>query len=146
MAHYEYYNGLVELNERFYDSHKSLLEKVSMELGCFDRFDELCEKFLQQPKLKAKVDPNAPKKPRSAFILYCDDERVDIIKNIKEKNIENKRKFNLGDVQKELGLKWSNISVELKEIYNNKSRDDKERYTKDYEEYQENIYGNIYNP
>ena len=70
MAHLEYYNNIVGINDMIYDSHKLLLEKVTMELGQYDKFDELCEKFLDQPKLKAKVDKNAPKKPKSAFMLF----------------------------------------------------------------------------
>ena len=46
MAHLEYYNNIVGINDMIYDSHKLLVEKVLMELGHYDKFDEICEKFL----------------------------------------------------------------------------------------------------
>merc|ERR1711916_287596 len=116
MAHLEYYNNIVGINDMIYDSHKLLLEKITMELGHYDKFDELCEKFLDQPKLKAKVDKNAPKKS----------------------------KFNLGVVQKKLGEMWSSLGETELEKYNKSAEEDKERYQEEYEAYQEQIYGSIY--
>jgi hypothetical protein len=144
MAHLEYYNNIVGINDMIYDSHKLLLEKVTMELGQYDKFDELCDKFLDQPKLKAKKDMNAPKKAKSAFMLFCDNHREDIMVEVKKQNKKNKEKFNLGHVQKKLGEMWSGLdSTELAK-YSDLADKDKDRYSEEYESYQEQIYGSIY--
>jgi hypothetical protein len=144
MAHLEYYNNVVGINEMIYDSHKLLLEKVTMELGQYEKFEELCEKFLDQPKLKPKVDKNAPKKAKSAFMLFCDNYREEIIERVKKQNNKNKEKFNLGVVQKKLGEMWSGLNSSELEKYNDLAEKDKERYHEEYESYQEHIYGSIY--
>merc|ERR1711907_30043 len=100
MAHLEYYNNIVGINDMIYDSHKLLLEKITMELGQYDKFDELCEKFLDQPKLKAKVDKNAPKKAKSAFMLFCDNHREEIMKEVKKQNKKKKKKLKPGKKKK----------------------------------------------
>ena len=144
MAHLEYYNNIVGINDMIYDSHKNLLEKVTMELGCYDKFDELCEKLLDQPKLKAKVDKNAPKKSKTAFMLFCDQHRDQIIGDVKKENKKTKQKFNLGSVQKKLGEMWALLTPEELEKYNAFAEKDKERYQEEFENYQETIYGGIY--
>lgn len=144
MAHLEYYNNIVGINDMIYDSHKNLLEKVTMELGCYDKFEELCEKLLDQPKLKAKVDKNAPKKSKTAFMLFCDKHRDQIIGNVKKENKKTKAKFNLGVVQKKLGEMWASLTPEEIEKYNAFAEKDKERYQEEFESYQETIFGGIY--
>jgi hypothetical protein len=144
MAHLEYYNNIVGINDMIYDSHKNLLEKVTMELGCYDKFDELCEKLLDQPKLKAKVDKNAPKKSKTAFMLFCDQHRDQIIGDVKKENKKTKQKFNLGSVQKKLGEMWALLTPGELEKYNAFAEKDKERYQEEFENYQETIYGGIY--
>ena len=144
MAHLEYYNNIVGINDMIYDSHKLLVEKVLMELGHYDKFDEICEKFLDQPKIKAKVDKNAPKKSKSAFMLFCDNHRDEIMQEVKKQNKKTKTKFNLGVVQKKLGEMWSSLGESEIEKYNKSAEEDKERYQEEYEAYQEQIYGSIY--
>lgn len=144
MAHLEYYNSIIGINDIIYDSHKLLLEKVTMELGHYEKFEELCDKFLDQPKLKAKVDKKAPKKPKSAFMLFCDHHRDEIIKEVKKQNQKKQEKFNLGVVQKKLGELWGNLDSSELEKYTIMAGKDKERYHEEYETYQENIYGSIY--
>ena len=144
MAHVEYYNSIVGINSMMYDSHKLLLEKVTMELGQYEKFDELCEKFLDQPKLKAKKDLNAPRKAKSAFMLFCDVHREKIMDEVKKQNIKDKTKFNLGHVQKKLGNMWNSIESENLQKFNDLSEKDKERYQEEYEKYQETIFGSIY--
>ena len=144
MAHLEYYNNIVGINDMIYDSHKNLLEKVTMELGCYDKFEELCDKLLDQPKLKAKIDKNAPKKSKTAFMLFCDKHRDQIIGDVKKENKKTKAKFNLGVVQKKLGEMWASLTPEEIEKYNAFAEKDKERYQEEFESYQETIFGGIY--
>lgn len=47
---------------------------------------------------KAGKDPNAPKRPLSAFFLFSQDERPDI----KKKNPS----LSVGDIAKEIGSRW----------------------------------------
>ena len=39
------------------------------------------KKYLDKPDLKMKQDPNKPKRPKSAFLLFCDIERPKLIEN-----------------------------------------------------------------
>jgi len=144
MAFVEYHNNIVTVNDIIYDSHKSLIEKVTMELGCYEKSDALIEKFLDKPKLKCKIDKNAPKKPKSAFMHFCDTKRPEVMQKINKSNKEKNIKFNLGKVQKELGQLWTSLNEDQKEIYTKMSEDDKERYSDEYEKYQDSLFGNIY--
>ena len=102
MSHLVYYNNLVGVNDIFFNSHKSLIQRVCKELGQEDKATEIITKLLDKPDWKAKRDPNKPKRPKSAFLLYCDDERPKLIEKEK-KGLKGTEKFNLGAVQKNLG-------------------------------------------
>jgi hypothetical protein len=144
MAHLEYYNTIVEINDRLYESHKNLLEKILLELGQYDKLEDFVTKFLDQPKLKAKKDPNEPSRAKSAFILFCNEKRDPIMQRCKQKNkIENK-KFNLGEVQKELGKLWGDLTEEERKKFTALSEQDKIRYENEIEKYKENLFGSIY--
>jgi hypothetical protein len=76
---------------------------------------------------KAKKDPNAPKKGRSSYILFCNDNRASV-----------KEEFsNHTPVQiiSELGSKWRESSDKTKNSYTTKAKKDKERYIKEFEDY-----------
>ncbi|KAL8106614.1 hypothetical protein AgCh_023395 [Apium graveolens] len=68
-----------------------------------------------------KKEPNAPKKPLSAFMFFSKAER------------ENVKKTNPGisftDTGRVLGERWNKISGEEKEVYEASARQDKKRYT-----------------
>ena len=49
---------------------------------------------------KAAKDPNAPKRPLSAFFLFSQDERP----HIKAKNPS----MSVGDISKQIGARWKN--------------------------------------
>ena len=81
------------INNTIYDSHKSLVHKIVKEMGGDDsKAVELVKKYLDKLDIKAKKDPNKPKRPKSAFLLYCDDERP---KLIKKKKVSLKKDKNL---------------------------------------------------
>ena len=52
-------------------------------------------------KAGQKKDPNAPKRPLSAFFHFCGEHRA----AIKEKNPD----FSVGDIAKELGARWEKV-------------------------------------
>ena len=71
-------------------------------------------------KKKAKKDPNAPKKPMTAFFLYAATQRA----NIKDTNPE----FSIGDIGKELGRRWKELSSEAKEPFESDAKRLKAEY------------------
>jgi hypothetical protein len=58
--------------------------------------------FWVQAKKKQKKDPNAPKRPQSAFLLFSNSERA----NVRADNPE----FKLADIGRELGVRWKALS------------------------------------
>jgi len=132
MASLEYFNTVVAVNDIFYDSHKVLIEKICIELDMTDKIDDLIEKFLDKNiKLKAKRDPNKPKKPKTSYMLFCNDVRT----GIKSKN----PKMSFKEMNQTLGSQWQILSEEIKEKYKKLSETDKNRYREDMEEYEETI-------
>lgn len=74
-------------------------------------------------KKKRFKDPNAPKRPPSAFFLFCADFRP----KIKEDNPG----LTIGDTAKKLGEIWNSYSAEEKQPYEKKASKLKEKYDKD---------------
>jgi hypothetical protein len=67
-------------------------------------------------------DPNAPKRPPSAFFLFCSE----YCPKIKGKH----RGLSIGDVAKKLGEMWNNTAVNDKQPYEKKAAKLKEKYKK----------------
>jgi hypothetical protein len=76
---------------------------------------------------RKKKDPNAPKRPLSAFFLFCHDERPGV------KAIH--PTYSVGDVAKELGDRWNKIQPDIKAKYEAQAQVDKGRYEKDMASY-----------
>lgn len=76
---------------------------------------------------KRKKDPNCPKKPKSAYLFFCDAERANVLKKHPE--------FKVTDVSKELGPAWQKLSAKAKTKYENLAAKDKERYEKEMASY-----------
>lgn len=138
MSHLGYYNNMVSLNNMFYESHKTIIEKVLKDVGQSDKAEEMVKKYLDKPDLKMKQDPNKPKRPKSAFLLFCDDERPKLIEKQK-KNLKSGEKFNLGDIQKKLGTQWGKLSEEKKKKYNDECEQHKETYFDKMSEYESQL-------
>jgi len=77
---------------------------------------------------KAAKDPNAPKRPLSAFFLFSQDERPDI----KKRNPT----MSVGDMSKEIGSKWKKASDDVKKRYEQKAAGEKQKYEVRLAEYQ----------
>ena len=69
---------------------------------------------------RKKKDPNAPKRPLSAFFLFCHDERP-AVKAVYPN-------YSVGEAAKELGERWNKVSAEVKAKYEAKAAQDKQRY------------------
>jgi HMG (high mobility group) box/HMG-box domain len=85
------------------------------------------EEFLIESR-RGKKDPNAPKHPQSAYIIFCNEKRAEVKKYLGEES-------SATDVTKELGLRWRNLKEstskkdkELMERLAEEAKEDKERY------------------
>lgn len=74
-------------------------------------------------KKKRYKDPNAPKRPPSAFFLFCADFRS----KVKGENPG----LSIGDTAKKLGQMWNDSSSEERQPYEKKAQKLKEKYDKD---------------
>ena len=129
MSHLKYHNKLVELSEVFYQSHCELITSVCIELGQPDKIKDVQAKFLDRIKLKAKKDPEQPKKPKTSYMYFCQSQRESILK-------ENPNIL-LGDQSKKLGLLWSSLSDEGKQPFILQAEEDKSRYEEENDDYKE---------
>ncbi|XP_074316762.1 FACT complex subunit SSRP1 [Silene latifolia] len=80
-------------------------------------------------KPKRKKDPNAPKKPLTAFLAFSQAER----ENIKKEHPG----IAFTDVGKALGEKWRSLSAEEKAPYEAKAQVDKTRYNSEKDDYKQ---------
>ena len=76
---------------------------------------------------RKKKDPNAPKRPLSAFFLFCHDERP----AVKEKFPT----YSVGEAAKELGERWNKVTPETKAKYEAQVQLDKSRYEREIANY-----------
>ena len=137
MANSQFQDNQAMLNTLFYDSHKSLVERVCMALGKVEKTQEMLDLLLgDKVKMKFKKDPNKPKKPKSGFLFFCDEHRPKMIETQKKKN----KKVVIGDIAKELGKKWKKLSDSQRSKYNAMNEKDKDRYSKELETYNSKIY------
>ena len=139
MAHLAYHNMTVSINDTLFSSHKELIEKVVKEMGGDKaKVDELVAKYLDKTDLKAKKDPNKPKRPKSGFLLYCDDERAKLIDKEK-KALKKGEKFSLGIVQKKLGEMWKKLPEAKRNKYLEQTEKEKEEYYDKITEYETSL-------
>nr|NP_001071733.1 transcription factor protein [Ciona intestinalis]BAE06487.1 transcription factor protein [Ciona intestinalis] len=78
-------------------------------------------------KKKKKKDPNAPKRPQSAFFLFCADRRAPL-------KAENPG-WTVGEIAKALGKKWAAASPDTKKKYAEQGEVEKSKYNKEMEKY-----------
>ena len=134
MASNHYFNNLVSVNDIFYASHSDLLDRICIRLGAEDRADELREDLLDNRfKLKARKDPNKPKRAANPYTFFSREYRD----NFKKKN--NGAKINFTEMNKTLGQSWRKLSDKKKKKYNDLAEKDRERYQAEMEQYNENL-------
>ena len=78
-------------------------------------------------KSNAPKDPDAPKRPLSAYFLFCAKERTEVQKELSS--------CNGAEVTKELGKRWALLDPEAKKVFEEASKKDKGRYEKDMKSY-----------
>jgi len=83
------------------------------------------KKSEKTPRAKAKKNPNAPKRPLSAYMFFSQDWR----ERIKAENPD----AGFGEIGKLLGAKWKEMDDEDKKPYNEQAAADKVRADKEKE-------------
>ncbi|CAG0885226.1 unnamed protein product [Cyprideis torosa] len=98
------------------------------------RYDHEMQYYVPPPqfatdmkKKKKKKDPTAPKRALSAFFWYCADRRADVKKDNPD--------WTVGQIARELGKEWANVTPEVKGKYEAMAQKDKARYDRDMEAY-----------
>ncbi|OLY78734.1 High mobility group-T protein [Smittium mucronatum] len=80
-------------------------------------------------KKRAERDPNAPKRPANAFVMYCQEERL----NSKNTSSDTTN----SEISKQMNSKWKELSALEKKKYYDKYEDLKNEYNKNMSQYLE---------
>ena len=114
--------------EMLEDAKKTYAEKME-DYVAPPQEEEEEEKEKKKKKASPKKDPNAPKKPTNAYMIYAKEERANIKK---DSGIEESKKL-----MTEIGRRWKVEKEENSAIYQKYSKmleDAKKKYAKDIEE------------
>jgi hypothetical protein len=84
-------------------------------------------KAVEGKATKKKKDPSAPKKPKSAYILYCMEQREKIMKQNPD--------IKANEIMVKLGEAWKKASEKDKKKFTRQAEEDKARYTAEMENY-----------
>jgi len=79
---------------------------------------------------KPAKDPNAPKKPLTAYFLFTNDERQKIKEEFPNMSIT--------EIAKETGRRWANVSPEVREKYETRYQESRNKYDQDMANYNQN--------
>merc|ERR1712000_712441 len=94
------------------------------------------KKANQAKKAKKMKDPNAPKRPASAYFLYIADVREDVVEEI--------GKSDIAAIGKKMGEMWRSLSDEEKSKYVEAANELKAEYQEEMAEYKESAeYANF---
>ncbi|KAJ3253307.1 FACT complex subunit [Boothiomyces macroporosus] len=130
-----------DVNEEFNEDYSSNSEDGSgsesgSDAGSDDEEKEVKKTIPKKHKKETKDAPKkrqkkekkeGPKRAMTSFLYFCRDYRG----KIKEKNPG----MSLGEIGKELGIQWKNVSAEEKQIYEDLANQDKERYQRELKEF-----------
>ena len=101
-----------------YESKKSLIQHICNELDSADWAEDMIKKYLVKPAKMKKVKKDGPKRPKNAYMLFCDDNR----KKLQDKGLI------MTEVSKELGKMWKKLDDKKKQPYIEKNKKLKEQY------------------
>jgi len=76
---------------------------------------------------KKKKDPNAPKQPLSAYFIFSTEERL----KVKEENPA----YSICEVAKELGRRWAEMDPSVKQRYQQRAEEERQKYDVDMASY-----------
>ena len=92
------------------------------------------ESEMNNYKPKKKKDPNTPKQPLSAYFIFSTEERL----KVKESNPS----FSICEVAKELGRRWAEMDPQVKQRYQQRAEEERQKYDNDMANYRQ---GNLAN-
>nr|CAG8473083.1 7104_t:CDS:2 [Entrophospora candida] len=116
----EYFNSLIENDPLLKSFMKHDSKSADTENGTKKK----------RNRIKKPVDPNAPKKPVSAFLLYQKDVQDEIRKEFPD------TKWN--DILRIISQRWQSLSNDDKKIYETKLQQARQNYEIEYKTYMEN--------
>jgi len=97
-----------------------------------ERYNKECQVYIYPDNLDVKNKVNTGiKKPKSSYMFFCQEERIRIVKtkpNVKQT-----------EIMRECGKKWNELSSLDKKTYENMYQNDKERYIKELEDYNNGV-------
>ena len=127
-----FHSNILELNKLMYSSHEKLIKTICRDLGQEEKADEFISKLLTPAFTKIKVpkNPDKPKKPLTTYMLFCNDNRSDVMKKNEGKS--------MGEISKILGEMWKKVSDSDKKKYQETNEKDKERYEEEMAEFNKN--------
>ena len=108
---------MAEVSEEDYLSLKSENEELKSKI----------KKMEKKVKVKTPKDPNAPKKPSSAYMMFAKESRGQLV-------VDNPH-ASFGEIGKLMGAQWKSLGEEQKSAWQLKAVADKERYKVAMEEY-----------
>ena len=127
-----FHNQTADMNHLWFESHKTLVMNMCIEFNAVERLDELTKKFLGIPlKLKKLKDPDKPKRTRSAFFYFSEEQRPRLMDKVRKGG----GKVNIGTISKQLGSMWKALSPKKREKYDTLNKKDKSRYQDEMEVY-----------
>jgi len=85
---------------------------------------------------KKKKDPNAPKQPLSAYFIFSTEERL----KVKETNPS----YSICDIAKELGRRWAEMDPSLKQRYQARAEEERQKYDVDMAAYRQGNLSNLH--
>ena len=92
-----------------------------------DEMKKQLKEILPAKKTRTKKPKDAPKNPKSAYVIFCQEKRDEV----KKANPEMIAK----DIMKELGKLWKDTEEDDRKEYKEKAQEDKERYTEEMKNY-----------
>lgn len=130
----DFHNNMQHMVECMYNSHVSLIKNICYELGVAERSSEMIERFIDDSvRIKKYKDKKHPKRPKSGYMIFGDENRERIRKSMPEDT-----KFK--DVVRKIASEWNNLSHEEKKPYQIRAEADKERYIQDVEKYKSEVH------
>ena len=130
---YNYHRSLVQMS---IDREKELVRQVCYYLDMPDKVEEVQKHFiytdLVKKCLKVKKDENAPKKPRSSYIMFTNSIREEVTQAFPTLKMQ--------EMSKKLSERWNNASEEVKEEFKMLAEKDRERYKAELEEYNKKLH------
>lgn len=131
MSTNKHYNHIREIDERLTDFHLSLVKQVCHFLEKPDMVEAAQEHFIYKDLvkkcLKPKKDVNAPKKPLTSYMLFC--------QSIREEVTAKHPTLKMQELSKKLSERWASANEDVKADFAKQAEQEKEAYSKKFEEY-----------